>query len=133
VTETDKLKHAKQQAQAQFEFIKEMVEGLDDDADEARERIQEDALSVQVRSGWYDPGTMDVKPEEFEILLCTGGPAVRIIGSLSEHGEPEDARLECQDWFQPWTDYMPSGIDGAIARGWRDVLLAYARCFYFGE
>lgn len=139
------------QAQAQLESIREMVAALksaDSESDEtredssldkseaARETILQDALSVEVRSGWL---TMDIwankgsgkddfftTPAEFKILLCTGGPAVQIIGELDEHGEPEKARLQHQDWGTPWTDFRISGEDA-------DVLLAYARCFYFGE
>ena len=37
---------------------------------------QETALSVDVRSGWGTPGKLE--PEEFQILLSTGGPALRI-------------------------------------------------------
>jgi hypothetical protein len=131
-TETsDKLDHAKQQGQAQFESIRELVACLqDDDADNdrARDAIIEDALDVQVRSGWYGPGIKTGKPEEFQILLCTGGPAVRLIGTLNEHGEAETVTMQIQDWFQPWTDFAPeTGHDGD------GVLLAYARCFYFGD
>lgn len=92
--------------------------------DDARERIQEDPLSVQLRSGWYSPGETP-EPEEFEILLCTGGPAVRILGELGEHNEPSRARLQYQDWGTPWTDYWEPGIG--------DVLLEYAQHFYYGE
>jgi hypothetical protein len=95
------------------------------DEDEARERIQEDPLSVQVRSGWYSPGEADQKPEEFELLLSTGGPAVRILGELDEYGEPSRAWLEVQDWGTPWTHYFEPGVD--------DMLLEYAGHFYFGE
>jgi hypothetical protein len=139
----DKLASAKRQAQAQFDSIREMVERLEtaeeqaqtgpDETEAARREIEEDALSVQVRSGWYTPGAdrAETKAEEYEILLCTGGPAVRIIGMLSEHGEPETARLECQDWFQPWTEYRPKlGPDNYNSE---PILLAYARCFWFGE
>ncbi|MDR6858912.1 hypothetical protein J2W96_005244 [Variovorax guangxiensis] len=42
--------------------------------------------------------------EEFEILLCTGGPTVRIVGDLDHHGEPDRARIEYQDWFEPWRE-----------------------------
>src|SRR4051812_2864989 len=53
-------------------------------ADAARQRIEEDPLSVQVRSGWYNSGANEDErsPEEYEIVLCTGGPACRIIGRL---------------------------------------------------
>ena len=93
--------------------------------DDARQRIQEDPLSVQVRTGWYTPGTENPEAEEFEILLCTGGPAVRIVGRLDMHGGPDDARLEYQDWGTPWRDYYEPGIG--------ETLLEYARHFWFGE
>jgi hypothetical protein len=98
--------------------------GLRPDSEEARREIEEDALSVQVRSGWCSPGEK-MEAEQFEVLLCTGGPAVRIMGELSEHCEPTRAWMECQDWFTPWTE-VHSGID-------QDTLLAYCGCFYFGE
>lgn len=129
----DELADARSQALAQLESIKEMVEALnaaiEADDDEAREKaetcIQEDALCVEVRSTWHVLGTTET-PDEFKILLCTGGPAVQIVGDLSEHAEPETARLECQDWFQPWTDVYIQDED-------REALMTYARCFYFGE
>ena len=154
----DKWQNAREQAQAQFESIREMVEELrrqqegddetgeiDDGAlDEARDRIQEDALSVEVRSDWVAPGAFAFEsrdratPAEYRILLCTGGPAVQITGTLSEHGEPETARLEMQDWFLPWTEYRPlaprdaNGEVNCVADA-EEILLAYARQFYFGE
>ena len=85
----DRLKHAKEQGQAQYDSIRELVAHLNDDAgnDRAREAIHEDALSVLVRSGWYVPGSEAAEPEEFEILLCTGGPAVRLRVRLSPPSE----------------------------------------------
>ena len=41
--------------------------------DDALTRIQEDPLSVEVRSSWTSPGE-DMTAEDFNILLCTGGP-----------------------------------------------------------
>jgi hypothetical protein len=126
----DKLEHAREQGQAQYDSIRELVARLNDDADNdrAREAILEDALSVLVRSGWHEPGKDADKPEEFEILLCTGGPAVRLIGTLNQYGEPETVGMQVQDWFQPWTEFRP-----ATAPHDQDVLLTYARCFYFGR
>jgi hypothetical protein len=94
--------------------------------EEAEQRIQEDPLSVQVRTDWYSPGEAngDVAPAEFEILLGTGGPATRIMGDLDEHGQPCRAWIEAQDWGKPWTGYV--GGDS-------ETLLTYCRCFYFGE
>ena len=142
IQETDKLDSARQQGQAQFDSIREMVEALeaarsDDDnpngwgIEDAERTIHEDALSVEVRDGWHSPGSADQKPGEYRILLCTGGPAVQIIGELCEYGEPETARLQVQDWFTPWTDFRPLVAPDNYDS--EPILLAYARCFYFGE
>ncbi|MEE8466210.1 MAG: hypothetical protein V3S68_06990 [Dehalococcoidia bacterium] len=96
------------------------------DAEDAEQRIHEDALSVQVRdSQWKSPGQAEYGPDQFEILLCTGGPAVRIMGEIDNNNEPDRAWLEYQDWGTPWTEYHGENYNG-------DALLAYARCFYFG-
>jgi hypothetical protein len=109
------------------EELKELAEAatLDGelvDAETARERIQERPLSVQVRSGWTDPGG-EMEAAEFEVLLTTGGPALRIIGELDEHNEPDRAWLEYQDWGTPWTRYFPTE---------QETLLSFCRCLYFG-
>lgn len=103
-------------------------EGEPDEAarEKAQQEIAEDPLSIQVRSGWHSPGEA-CAAEEFELLLGTGGPAVRIIGELDHNGEPSRARLETQDWGTPWTEYR-----GAWAHGGADVLLTYAAQFYYG-
>ncbi|MDD5510450.1 MAG: hypothetical protein PHI12_06555 [Dehalococcoidales bacterium] len=96
------------------------------DRDNAAEKIQEDPL--EVRSDWHTPGDDDFnKPAEYKILLCTGGPACRIVGDLDEHGQPDRARIEYQDWFTPWIELVD------ITSEERDALLAYAQQFYFGE
>ena len=126
--------HAKDQARLQYESIAEMItaykqaENNDNNGarEEARERIQEGPLSVEVRSGWHTPGINDVPAEEYNILLCTGGPAVRIIGTLGEHLEPESARIQYQDWGTPWTDYP-------LTSEQETVVLEYAQHFYYGE
>ncbi|MFA5054095.1 MAG: hypothetical protein WC565_08545 [Parcubacteria group bacterium] len=133
--------HGQNNARGWLDSIREMVAALEalesgeteettidgdtyTDPDEVRERIQESALSVQVRSGWYTPGETP-KAGEFEILLTTGGPALRIIGELDDYGQPDNARLEYQDWGTPWTS-LPLFDD-------EDGVLTFARCFYFGE
>jgi hypothetical protein len=65
-----------------------------------------------------------MEASEFCILLCTGGPAARILGELDEHGEPYRAWMEYQDWGTPWTQFVPAN---------QDVLLSYARCFCFAN
>lgn len=116
------------QAEAQLESIRELVAALRasgneyEVSDEAQQAIYDDPLAVQVRSGWADPGA-ELRAVEFMILLATGGPAVRLIGDLNEHGEPENVRMEHQDWDTPWTPYGPAKNDEAV--------MEYVRQFYF--
>ena len=94
------------------------------DEDEARQRIDESPLSVEVRSDWHSPGD-ESEDAEFRILLCTGGPAVQIVGSLGTFSEPDGVRLQYQDWFTPWADAEITAND-------EETLLSYARAFYYG-
>jgi hypothetical protein len=104
-----------------------MIDGDETSEEDCRTRIEESPLSVLVRSGWYSPGSEREAPEEFEILLSTGGPALRILGELDEHGQPTRCWLQCQDWGTPWTECrFVSSDDDAI-------LLRWASCFYFGD
>lgn len=127
--------YAKQQAMAQFKSISAMMKdwrkaqkAQDQEAIEHAEQvIHEDPLSVQVRDGWRNPGEKG-EPEEFSILLCTGGPAVRIIGELDDYNEPSSAVIQYQDWGTPWPDWAISRRDGPQA-----IILDYCRCFYFSE
>ena len=136
-TETD---HAKQNAASWLESIVGMIAAMDKaeeerdestfegetfDADGWRERIQECPLSIQVRAGWHTPGE-NAEDEEFNILLSTGGPALRIVGDLDQHGQPERPRLQFQDWGTPWTDY---GTDADQD----EALEKFCAQFYFGE
>ena len=99
------------------------------DIDNAQTAIHENALDVEVNYGWHAPGGMYPTtgefptPERFRILLCTGGPAVRITGWLDGYGNPETARLEYQDWGTPWTVYTDYDYE----------LLEFTRQFYFGS
>jgi hypothetical protein len=109
------------------EELKELEEAANGNTsgEEAREAIQGDALDIQVRAGWRNPSEMNNSPEEFSILLCTGGPAVRIMGELDDNCEPCRAYLQCQDWGTPWLDCV-----GIIDQ---ETLLTYCQQFYFGE
>lgn len=106
------------------EELEELLSAAGDctDEDEARDRIMEDPLEVQVRSDWTNPGE-ELTPSEFMVLLCTGGPAVRIVGELDQYGEPCRAWLEYQDWGTPWTQYF-----GAESK----TLCRYASHFFGG-
>jgi hypothetical protein len=107
----------------------EELRDLDEEADgndcleDAERRIDDDPMSIQVRSDWGDPGG-ELEATEYMILLSTGGPATRIIGGLDQYGQPDSADLQAQDWYTPWESC--NDADG-------DVLLQYASRFYFGE
>lgn len=130
--------HARSQAEAQFGTIQELMEahrhasehgqceydGETYDEDNLRQLAFENVLSVEVRSGWTPVGQA-LEAAEFLLLLCTGGPAVRVVGELDAHNEPDKARLEYQDWGTPWTEYWLDSED-------EEVLLAYCQLFYFG-
>lgn len=105
------------------EELKDLEEAAGDceSREDAEQRIQEDPLSLQFRSGWVQ-SKEDMEPEEFELLLTTGGPAVRILGEI-EGGEAHRAWLEVQDWGKPWTHYYEPDCD--------ELLLTYCRCFCF--
>lgn len=100
-----------------------LLEGYDD-ADDAGEQAREEALEVQVRSGWSNSAE-EFEPEDFYILLSTGGPALRIRGEL-DRGSPSRAWLEYQDWGTPWTEYHGPNAD-------QSTLLQFASIFCFGE
>src|SRR4051794_40445173 len=106
---------AREQAGAQPASIEDLVKCLEHaeictdtacgadcphDRDEARDAITDDALSVEVRTDWHAPGADNMaKPDEYKILLCWGGPAVQILGTLDGYNQPDSARLQYQDWF----------------------------------
>lgn len=125
----EKEDHGKRQAKAQIESIVKMVAALnsenDENREEALEAIQNDPLSVEVRSGWHSVGSTH-PPDEFCILLCWGGPSCRIIGELDEHAQPEKPRLEYQDWGTNWTEYQLTEEEAA-------ALQTYCEQFYFDE
>jgi len=128
------------QAHAQVESIVEMMDAYhkaekdgeaeyEDDkynADTMREIIEEKALSVEVRSDWHSVGTTDEDVAEFRILLCTGGPAVQIVGTLGEYREPDECTIQHQDWFTAWADY-------AMTSDQNLAVLEYCQMHYFGE
>lgn len=89
--------------------------------EDARERIQEDALSVEVRSDWCNPGEA-VEAAEFRIVLCTGGPHVELIGDLGR-GTPTSVRVLYRDW----------GDSGELFDFDHDKVLRYCVQFYFGD
>ncbi len=133
------MQHAQENAKGWLASIEEMTQHLENVQNEdsepenekgredAQQTIHESVLSVQVRGGWHTPGSLASEeactPEEYEILLSTGGPALRIIGRLNQYCEPESAELQMQDWGTPWTRYAAPEA----------TLLLFAQQFFFGE
>ena len=89
--------------------------------DEAYEQAIDNALEVQVRSDWCSVGE-EMEAGEFYILLCTGGPTVRIRGELNG-GTVIRAWLEHQDWGTSWAQYYDAS---------GDTLVQYAQMFFPG-
>lgn len=97
------------------------------DTDEVSDYVQEMPLSVTVRDGWREPGlTNEDGPEEYEILLSTGGPAIRVYGRMGRFSQPETATLQGQDWFTPWQNTETSDDED-------EAIKWFAEQFYYGE
>lgn len=77
------------------EELTELEESAGDcaDTDDARQRIYEDPLSVEFRSGWVSYGDK-MSTEEFRIVLCTGGPHIEIVGDC----DLRRVRVLYRDW-----------------------------------
>lgn len=133
--------HARENAAAHLENLRALFAAIDTlnegeaesvtvdgetftDVDTIDERVREIPLSVQVRSDWQDPGE-SLNASEFELLLTTGGPALRVCGDLDEYRQPARAYIQYQDWGTPWMDYFESGCG--------DLLLRFAAHFFYGE
>tara|TARA_Y100000114_G_scaffold121485_1_gene116688 strand:- start:200 stop:634 length:435 start_codon:yes stop_codon:yes gene_type:complete len=139
-----KENHALTNCMNQLESIKEdyrnykEAEGNDDyeAQDEIRQQAQNQALSVEFRSGWYSSLEADLKPEEFKILLSWGGPACRIIGKLDQYTEPTDIEIQYQDWGTPWENLQLNPHYAGLNVNITDDIEAlrwFCSCFYFGE
>jgi hypothetical protein len=95
--------------------------------EEVREEIVTSALSVEVCTDWHGVGAVDAaKPTHYKILLCWGGPAVQIIGTLDDFNYPDRAQLQYQDWFTEWLDYP-------LTQEEEETVVKYACEFYFDE
>lgn len=107
----------------QLQRLKAAVHTSDEAYETVREEILESPLCLSVRSDWAPLGGA-LEPAEFCILLSTGGPALRIVGTLGRFGCPENSRMQHQDWGTPWTDYP--AIGSAVLDSW-------AAQFYWGD
>jgi len=97
----------------------------EEEIEQMKESILNSALSVEFRSGWTS-NPNDIKLEEFKILLTWGGPALRVIGDLNQYKEPENIKMQYQDWGTYWTDFE-------ITEEQQKALNWFCNCFYFGE
>lgn len=90
--------------------------------DAARQRIEEDPLSIEFRTAWISQRETVERDDWAEacILLATGGPAVQIMVELND-GQPHRAYLQVQDWGTPWTNYYEAGCD--------ELLMNYVNVF----
>ena len=133
---------AEQQAGVQLASIEELLTCLEHaescdnpacgadcphDVEQAREAITDDALTVEVRTDWHSVGAVEAaKPTDYKILLCWGGPAVQIIGTLDTFNQPDSAKLQYQDWFTEWTNYPLTNAEA-------ETLVKYAQQYYYDE
>ena len=135
------MSDAKIQAKAQVNSIVELIQYLDWDWDgladdeipeackyksreEVEQAIQEEPLSVEVRSGWAS-SFHSFEVDEFRIVLCTGGPHVEIRGDIGLHGEPQDVKVFYADWDERG-EYVLSDEE-------REAVTEFCQQFYFGE
>jgi hypothetical protein len=130
----EEYKHAQQKAEGWMKKCRSIMclhqaalEENDDSIHKIKAEIHESVLSVEVRSAWYTPGSEIVEPVEYQILLMTGGPALRIVGDLDRYKQPANARLEMQGWDMPWRE-VPD-----LTHEDNEILLDFASQFYFGE
>ena len=138
MTTTKEKNHALQNAQGHIKSIVEYFETgsyieqsnvttneQEEKLEEIRESINNSALSVEFRSGW-STNSEKLEAEEFKILLTWGGPALRVIGDLDQYKQPENIKMQFQDWGTPWTDYE-------LTEKEEESLNWFVNCFYFGE
>ena len=104
-----------------YEALEDMFKRLDE-ANEKNDSKLADEIQTEIDESSYGANVTKV----YEITLAGGGPAVRITGELDEHDEPYTAVLEYQDWGTPWTEFE-------LTPDQQEVLLAYARHYYFEE
>lgn len=112
------------QAKATLEHILDLMarydNALDDDLDDVTQEILEYPLDLSVRCTEWMPIGPDLEPDEYRVLLSTGGPAVQITGSIGPDNEPSSVKLQHQSWFTPWSNYPLSQPE-------QDVLLRFVQ------
>lgn len=89
------------------------------DSDSILTRLYENALEVR---RWNPDDDGEGVPDwDWMILLCTGGPAVRLVVRVDGRWSmPAEVRLQHSDWFEGWTDTAMSDDE-------EDAALSYSR------
>ena len=85
--------------------------------DEARDAISETPLSAEVRSGWHSVGEDAGEPEEFRIVLCTGGPHVELTGDIGG-----SVRVVFKDWGESG-EYYPDADERSALEQFVSMLI----------
>lgn len=81
--------------------------------DELREEEAESVLSIeQITHSFRGNCT-------WEILICSGGPAARVIVEVNCDGEVRWADFQYQDWGQSW--YSPVGQNHRMLMNWAEA------------
>lgn len=89
--ETTTLEQAQEFYDAVFDDeLRRLLDQADAGDDEARETLDGMAYGISKQVKYY-------------VTLAGGGPAARLAVEVDEDGDIEDAWLEYQDWFTPWT------------------------------
>jgi len=115
-------------AQDILELYQEVqAEGTTDERiEEIQQQVRDWPLSVDVRStSWVSVGA-EMEADEFQILLGTGGPAMRITGDIDEYREAGNPLMQVQDWFKPGTTCDTTDEQD-------EALCWFISLFYFGE
>jgi hypothetical protein len=100
------------QAYSQLSYIEELLHNYDtaedeSDKDDALTAIYENPLELTKDYDQMEDQDGEIhygKELSYNLLLCTGGPAVRVIGNLNKWKEADSAKLQHQDWFTSWKD-----------------------------
>lgn len=114
--------NAQQQAKVQVSSIVDMIRAIECDFDRLEEQADQDAiyetpLSVEVRSGWRPVGEDAGEPEEFRIVLCTGGPHVELTGDIGG-----TVRVVFQDWDESG-EYHPDADERSALEQFVSMLI----------
>jgi hypothetical protein len=117
------------QSLAQLAEVARLAELLeaDPDNDELQDELRALALSQEVRSDWRCLSIAgETEPDEWRLVLCTGGPHVEVRGEFNNYGDPETASLWAADWGQ-------SLAEVPISQSSADLLLWFGQTFYWGN